>query len=108
MRKDRYIKTLKYKGLEIKLFSPPDNGRTFWVMDIKVASPQYHTSKGIKVGDSVETLMEEYPMLQIVPDGRTDENNCAYGFSGMENNYSFLQFEIKNGQIGYFMRCLSI
>ncbi|HEY4696265.1 MAG TPA: hypothetical protein VIH13_05190, partial [Candidatus Hydromicrobium sp.] len=93
-----FIKTLKYEGLEIRLFSPPDNGKTFWILDIKVSSNSYSTSRGIKIGDSLETLKNRYPSITKVLDGRTDDNNCAYEIADWER-YLFLQFEVTDGII---------
>ncbi|HEY4662200.1 MAG TPA: hypothetical protein VIH07_00830 [Candidatus Humimicrobiaceae bacterium] len=93
-----FIKTLKYEGLEIMLFSPPDNGITFWILDIKVYNDLYSTSKNIKVGDSLETLKNRYPSITKVLDGRNDDNNCAYEIAD-RGKYLFLQFEVKDSVI---------
>jgi len=93
-----FIKTLKYEGLEIKLFSPADNGKTYWIIDIKVSDDSYSTSRGIKIGDSLETLKDKYPSIQKVLDGRTNDNNCAYEIADREG-YLFLQFEVRDGSI---------
>ena len=60
----------------------------------------YPISRGIRVGDSLETLKNAYPSLIKVPDGRTDDNNRAYGIEDW-NSYLFIQFEIKDGIIQY-------
>lgn len=93
-----FIKTLKYEGLEIILFSPPDNGITFWTLDIKVYSDLYPTSKDVRIGDSLEILKNSYPSIKKVLDGRTDGNNCAYEITDQER-YLFLQFEVEDGII---------
>jgi hypothetical protein len=95
-----FVKTMKYEGLEIELFSPPDNGVTFWICSIKVTGDLYPTSRGIRVGDSLETLKNAYPSITKVLDGRTDDNNCAYEIADRES-YLFMQFEIKDGVIQY-------
>ncbi len=95
-----FVKTMKYEGLEIELFSPLDNGVTFWILSIKVTGDLYPTSRGIRVGDSLETLKNAYPSLTKVPDGRTDDNNRAYGIADM-SSCLFMQFEIKDGIIQY-------
>ena len=93
-----FIKTLKYEGLEIGLFSPSDNGITFWILDIKVYSNLYSTFKGIKVGDSLETLKNRYPLITKILDGRTDDNNYAYEIADRER-YLYQQFEVESGII---------
>jgi hypothetical protein len=93
-----FIKTVKYEGLEIRLFSPPDNGVTFWILGIKVTGDLYPTSRGIRVGDSLETLKNAYPSITKVLDGRTDDNNCAYEIAD-RISYLFMQFEVKDGII---------
>jgi hypothetical protein len=93
-----FVKTLKYEGLEIMLFSPPDNGITFWILDIKIYNDSYSTFKGVKVGGSLEVLKDIYPLIQKVLDGRTDDYNCAYEIADRER-YLFLQFEVEDGII---------
>ena len=57
------VKTLRYPGLEIKMFSPKQNGKTFWIKNIKLSNKDYMTSKGIRVGDQVKKLDSIYPLL---------------------------------------------
>lgn len=93
-----FIKTLKYDGLEIEMFSPKQNGENFYVYGIKTTDSSYASSRGVKVGDTVETLKQKYPEITMALDGRTDEMNCAYLYAE-ELNYLYLSFEVKDGNI---------
>lgn len=91
-----FEKTLKYDGLEMLLFSPKQNGKSFWVLSMQTTSPKYSTTRHVTVGDSLQQLQESYPHIEIAKDGRTDPNNCAYEIA---DNESFLWFEIEDGII---------
>lgn len=93
-----HIKTLKYEGLVVKLFSPKDNGKEFWLMSIDSTSPKLQTPRGITVGSTLAQLKEAYKGLEILPDGRTDANNCAYEFS-MREQYKYMIFEVEKGTV---------
>ncbi|MCR8656890.1 hypothetical protein [Paenibacillus endoradicis] len=93
--KGSFIKTLEYDGLQIKLTSPKENGKDFWIMEMVVNKKDYKTSKGIEIGDKIEEVKNSYPDLEIALDGRTDPNNCAYVLSNEQVEY--LQFEVKEG-----------
>lgn len=93
-----YLKTMQYDGLEIKLFSPKDNGSSFWVMEIIVSGGEYATYQGIKIGDTLSVLKDKYPSISRVEDGRTDDNNCAYEIADLEN-YNYLSFEVNNSLV---------
>ncbi|MCR4400099.1 MAG: hypothetical protein NUV35_04360, partial [Syntrophomonadaceae bacterium] len=32
-----FVKELSFPGLDLTLFSPPDNGRSFWIMEMRVS-----------------------------------------------------------------------
>jgi hypothetical protein len=91
-----HIKTLEYEGLVVKLFSPKDNGKDFWLMSIDLTSSKLQTPRGITVGSTLAQLKEAYKGIEIFPDGRTDANNCAYEFS-MREEYKYMIFEVKKG-----------
>lgn len=93
-----FIKTKKYDGLEVELLSPKGNGKTFYVLSMKVSGTKFSTSRGIRVGDDVELLKQSYPEIQRVLDGRTDDSDCAYQY-WEPDKYSFLRFEIKNNKV---------
>lgn len=94
-----FDKTIKYDGLEIKLFSPKGNGKSFYVYKVKTTNPSYTSARGVKVGDTVETLKEKYPEVIMALDGRTDEMNCAYLYPEKSDKYLYLFFEVKNGKV---------
>lgn len=91
-----HIKTLEYEGLVVKLFSPKDNGKDFWLMSMDLTSSELQTPGGITVGSTLAQLKEAYKGIEIFPDGRTDVNNCAYEFSVREE-YKYLIFEVEKG-----------
>lgn len=91
-----HIKTLKYEGLVVKLFSPKDNGKDFWLMSMDLTSSKLQTPGGITVGSTLAQLKEAYKGIEIFPDGRTDVNNCAYEFSVREE-YKYMIFEVEKG-----------
>lgn len=95
--KGSYIKTLKYDGLQIKLFSPEENGKDFWIMEMAVSKKDYKTSKGVEIGDKIKKVKNFYPDLEIALDGRNDPNNCAYVLNHEQVEY--LQFEVKEGLV---------
>ncbi|MBS4025529.1 MAG: hypothetical protein KGZ96_07610 [Clostridia bacterium] len=90
-----YLKEVKFQGIEVELFSPKDNGQSFYVFSIKILDHKYETVRGIKVGDKLERLKELYPELMPILDGRKDDNNRGYMFE--EGDY--ITFEIINGEI---------
>lgn len=93
-----HVKNVEYDGLELELFSPKDNGVSFWIKEITITNGKYKTPEEIGVGSSIGILMEKYPEIQQVPDGRTDPDNCAYIHTNV-NEFSNMVFEIKDGQI---------
>lgn len=90
-----FIKKLTYDGMTLELFSPKDNGKTFWLMNMQITADRYATSLGIRVGDTVQALKEAYPPIQIAKDGRSDPNNAAYELN--DEQYRRLRFEVANG-----------
>jgi len=95
-----YVKNIEYDGIKFKLFSPKNNGKEFWIMEIEIDKNGFRTSRDIEVGDTVENLKEVYPEIDILPDGRTDTNNCAYVIEDIEYS-NYLQFEVRDGVISH-------
>ncbi|MGM0885225.1 MAG: hypothetical protein ACQEXQ_29800 [Bacillota bacterium] len=93
-----FIKRTKYDGLQFELFSPQQNGKDFWIMTMEVTKKGFKTSRGIEIGNTVDEVKDAYPRVEIALDGRTDPNNCAYVIKN-EDQYNFLQFEVKEGLI---------
>ncbi len=91
-----FVKELTYEGLRLELFSPKQNGQSFWVMSIEATAPQYETPGGIAVGSTVADVKKAYPGITI-GDGRTNPDNAAYLIS--DNEGRNLEFEVKDGTV---------
>ncbi|CAK7005763.1 hypothetical protein KQI38_06780 [Tissierella carlieri] len=91
------IKTLTYDGLIIEEFSPEKAGNGgFWILSMTVTNENYSTEKGLTIGDKLDRIKELYGNVEILKDGRTDSNNCAYIFKDdVEPN--FIVFEVEDG-----------
>lgn len=92
-----YIKELKFSGLELELFSPKDNGKSFWVKSMLISDSKFETARSIKTGDSLEKLHSIYPELEPVLDNRKDPENMAYMIK--EDFYNYIVFEVNNGSV---------
>jgi hypothetical protein len=92
-----FVKRLDYDGLQLELFSPKQNGETFWIMSIMVSGKGYLTPRGIGVGSTLEELKSAYPAIETAPDGRTDPRNAAYRITDEGCNH--LQFEVQDGVV---------
>jgi len=92
-----FVKRLDYDGLHLELFSPKQNGETFWIMSMKVSGKGYLTPRGIGVGSTLEELKNAYPAIEMAPDGRTDPRNAAYWIT--DEGYNHLQFEVQEGVV---------
>lgn len=62
-----FIKDLEYPGIKLKLFSPPQNGRTFWIQEIILTDKKHKTINGIRLGDALESVKQAYPSLKKFP-----------------------------------------
>lgn len=91
-----FVKELTYEGLRLELFSPKQNGQSFWVMSMEATAPQYETPDGIAVGNTVADVKKAYPGIAI-GDGRTDPDNASYLLSDKEGRN--LEFEVKDGTV---------
>ncbi len=94
-----FIRELTYDGLELKLFSPRENGTDFYIIMMKLTENRYLTKRGIKVGDNLEFLQETYPEISQVPDGKDDPQNGTYRFYEGDNPYTFIDFAVADGRI---------
>jgi hypothetical protein len=54
-----FIKTIEFEGLKVTLFSPTDNGKTFWVQSMIVTSKDYEILKGIQIEDRLDFVKKE-------------------------------------------------
>ncbi|MDD4238806.1 MAG: hypothetical protein PHT62_09670 [Desulfotomaculaceae bacterium] len=90
-------KTLKYEGLTVQLSSPKDNGKEFWIVSMFLTNERLQTPGGITVGSTLADLKGAYKDLEIVPDGRTDIDNCAYSLD--RERYEYMVFEVEEGVV---------
>lgn len=93
-----YKKVMKYDNIEFTLFSPKDNGKSFWITEILVKDNSIKTFDGIAIGASLQELKSTYNDLVVFPDGRTDINNCGYVLDRVDR-YKLLRFEVKDGKV---------
>jgi hypothetical protein len=96
-----YSKTVTYKGLNLEMFSPKDNGKTFWIETIEVTGYGFSTYRGIEIGKTLDDLFKFYP--EIV--NYDDEN---YFYYNPNDEYMHIEFKVKKGivvsfQIKYVM-----
>jgi hypothetical protein len=89
----------KYDGLELTFFSPKSNGKTFFVMGMKVTGNKYSTSRGIKIGDGLNKVMENYPTAKPIEEIGKDFKKIQYEDFNEQKN---IVFSIKNGKIEWF------
>ncbi len=93
------IKTLTYDGLIIEEISPEKSGNdSFWILSMTITNKKYSTKKGLTIGNKLEKIKELYGNIEILKDGRTDSNNCAYIFKD-DMKPNFIVFEVKDGVI---------
>lgn len=62
-----FVKDVEFEGLKLKLFSPPQNGKHFWVLEIILTDNKYKTTKGVTIGDPFEKIKQAYPTLKKLP-----------------------------------------
>lgn len=89
-----FIKELEYEGLKLKLFSPKQNGKSFWVQEIILTSGKYKTSRDVGIGDEFEKLKQAYPSLQKFP----GENEHMY-YIANEGYDKSIEMEFDNNRL---------
>ena len=62
-----FIRDVEYDGLKLQLFSPPQNGKTFWIQEIILTNNRYKTTKDITIGDQWQEVKQAYPTIQKFP-----------------------------------------
>ena len=87
-----FVKDQEYDGLKIQLFSPPQNGKTFWVQEIILTNNKYKTTKEITIGDDWEKVKRSYPAIQKFPG--VNENMYYVADQGYEKSIE-MEFENK-------------
>lgn len=61
------IKDVEWNGLKLRLFSPPQNGKTFWIQEIILTNNKYKTPRNVTIGDSWQKVKQSYSSLQKFP-----------------------------------------
>ncbi|HET9744331.1 MAG TPA: hypothetical protein VFP97_01385 [Chitinophagaceae bacterium] len=89
-----FIKDLEYDGLKLQLFSPPQNGKTYWIQQIILTNTKYKTTKGITIGDEWEHVRRAYPSIQKFPG--VNENMYYVADAGYEKS---IEMEFENNKL---------
>lgn len=89
-----FVKDQEYAGLKIQLFSPPQNGKTFWIQEIILTSNKYKTSKAITIGDHWEKVKQSYPAIRKFPG--VNENMYYVADQGYEKS---IEMEFENNRL---------
>lgn len=87
-----FIRDLSYDGLNLKLFSPKQNGRTFWIQEMILTNSKYKTTRGIGIGDDLDKVKQAYSSLQKFPG--ENENMYYVANDGYEKSIE-MEFENK-------------
>ncbi|MCL6479206.1 MAG: copper amine oxidase N-terminal domain-containing protein [Peptococcaceae bacterium] len=92
-----YVRRQVYEGLELRLMSPKGNGKTFFIDRIHITGDEYQTARNIKVGDSLEKMLDAYYRLPPAPISGfgSDIQHYRYHDKGVNS----ILFEIKSGII---------
>jgi hypothetical protein len=93
-----FLKKMDYDELRLELFSPKQNGETFWILSMKASGEGYRTTREIAVGSPLKEMLEAYPEIVMAPDGRTDPDNAAYVMTD-EMGELYLRFEVADGRV---------
>lgn len=54
-----FSRTLSYDGLDVEMIGD-ENGKKQTVLSLKITSPKWTTSKGVKIGDNYKTVLAKY------------------------------------------------
>lgn len=91
-----YLRTIKYNGLELILIAPKDNKDHSWIMQMTATGSEVQTYRGVKIDDSIETLMELYPDAER----STEDNAEEYIYTGSgDDTYTELSFIINDNAV---------
>ena len=91
-----YAKEMKFDGLVLRLDSPKDNGKTFFVTMINITKDDFVTSRGIKVGDSYRKILEEY---MYTPLWETNYDPKNHDYLMKNEGYYYIKYEVKDGVV---------
>lgn len=93
-----FMKGLTFPGLEMQLFSPKQDGKSFWIMNMRITDSAYVTSKGLHVGMLLKDLKTVYPDIQPNNGNDADPENSTYEI-GSQETYDYARYELKEGVI---------
>ncbi len=88
------IKTIQYDGFEIKLMSPK-NKENFYILSMMTTKDIYKTARDIKVGDSLDKMLNVYNGIQKVETG--DRTKDLYRY--VEEGTNYIQFTVANKKV---------
>lgn len=91
-----YAKEMKFDGLVLRLDSPKDNGKTFFVTMINITKDDFVTSRGIKVGDSYRKILEKY---MYTPLWETNYDPKNHDYLMKNEGYYYIKYEVKDGVV---------
>lgn len=91
-----FLRTLTYDGVELTLFAPKDNEKNFWLMQMTTTIPDVQSYRGIKVGDSLETFLLQYPDAEKAD--TEDPEKYIYTGAG-DDSYTELSFIISDNTV---------
>lgn len=58
------LRSFNYLGFKMTTFQGSDPDASDWIMEMRTTSPDIYTFRGVKVGDSLKTLIDKYPDLE--------------------------------------------
>lgn len=91
-----FLKEMKFAGLEMQLFSPKQNGKSFWIMNMRLTDPTYVTARGLRVGMVLGDLKMIYPNIQNVTNGNDDPDQAIYRIGTLET-LDYAEYTVENG-----------
>ncbi len=91
-------KTLIYQDTRLVLFSPPQDGQRFYLINIETENENVTTNRGITLGDTLEDLQQAYPEVTRSLDGTTGTDG-RYEMMFQENPYTYLFFFVEEGKV---------
>jgi hypothetical protein len=93
-----FLQELTFPGLEMQLFSPKQDGSSFWIMNMQIKNSLYVTSRGLRVGMMLRDLKAVYPDIEPIHKQDADSENNTYEI-GTQETYDYARYEIIAGVI---------
>jgi len=91
-------KTMTYQDTRLILFSPPQDGQRFHLINIETENENVTTDRGITLGDTLEDLQQAYPEVIRSLDGTTGTDG-RYEMMFQDNPYTYLFFYVEGGKV---------